>query len=104
MGELSGNAAPHALSLWYRQPASGTGERDSGWVQALPLGNGRLGAMLFGGVEQERLQLNEDSLWSGSPQDAVNPVALQYLPEIRMLLFEGRYAEAQKLTHRAAGL
>jgi alpha-L-fucosidase 2 len=99
MSELSGDAAPRALTLWYRQPASAAGERDSGWVQALPLGNGRLGAMLFGGMEHERLQLNDDSLWSGSPQDADNPDALQHLPEIRKLLFEGRYAEAQKLTY-----
>jgi alpha-L-fucosidase 2 len=78
--------------LWYRQPAHR-------WEEALPVGNGRLGAMVFGGIEQERLQLNEDSLWSGKPQDADNPEAIRYLPEIRRLLFAGRYAEAQKLTY-----
>jgi len=80
------------LTLWYRQPAAQ-------WVEALPVGNGRLGGMVFGGVEQERVQLNEDSLWSGGPQDADNPDALAALPEIRRLLFEGRYTEAQHLTY-----
>src|ERR1051325_1597577 len=91
-GRLAGCAfvaSPHALTtnddehrshsshvLWYRQPAKQ-------WVEALPIGNGRLGAMVFGGVEKERIQLNESSLWSGAPQDADNPDALQYLPEIR---------------------
>src|SRR6476659_7542673 len=93
--------------LWYRQPAAAPGARDGGWgwnnsrawVQALPVGNGRLGGMVFGGVAEERIQLNEESLWSGSPQDADNPDALRHLPEIRRLLFEGNYAEAQKLTY-----
>ena len=57
------------LTLWYRQPAAT-------WVEALPVGNGRLGAMVFGGVAEERLQLNEITLWSGGPQDADNPEAL----------------------------
>jgi alpha-L-fucosidase 2 len=92
------------MILWYWQPASASPDSSSGdnspaWVQALPIGNGRLGGMVFGGVEQERIQLNEESLWSGSPQDADNPDALKYLPAIRQLLFEGRYAEAQKLTY-----
>lgn len=76
--------------LWYRQPATA-------WTEALPVGNGRLGAMVFGGLAGERLQLNEDSLWSGGPQDADNPEALAALPEVRRLLFAGRYAEAQQL-------
>ena len=54
------------LRLWYEQPAAA-------WTEALPVGNGRLGCMVFGGVDEERIQLNEDSLWSGSPQDADNP-------------------------------
>jgi alpha-L-fucosidase 2 len=58
-----------ALRLWYRQPAAQ-------WVEALPVGNGRLGAMVFGGVEKERLQLNEDTLWAGGPYDPNNPEAL----------------------------
>ncbi|MFN3410441.1 MAG: glycosyl hydrolase family 95 catalytic domain-containing protein, partial [Limisphaerales bacterium] len=82
-----------ATALWYRQPAAN-------WNEALPVGNGRLGAMIFGGVHRERLQLNEDSLWSGAPQDADNPAALEALPRIRELLFAGRYGEAERLANR----
>jgi len=78
------------MKLWYRSPARQ-------WVEALPIGNGRLGAMVFGGVELERLQLNEDTLWSGRPHDYVNPEAAQYLPRVRELILEGRYGEAEKL-------
>jgi alpha-L-fucosidase 2 len=78
------------LRLWYATPA-----RE--WVEALPVGSGRLGAMVFGGVERERLQLNEGTLWAGGPYDPVNPEALPALPEVRRLVFAGRYAEAQKL-------
>jgi alpha-L-fucosidase 2 len=81
------------LKLWYRQPA-----RE--WTEALPVGNGRLGAMVFGGVNQERLQLNEVSLWSGGPQDADNPEALAALHEVRKLIFEGKYQEADALAAR----
>lgn len=81
------------LTSWYQQPAKN-------WNEALPVGNGRLGAMVFGGVASERLQLNEDSLWSGAPQDADNPEALKALPEIRRLLFAGKYGEAQALANR----
>ena len=81
------------MMLWYRQPAKQ-------WVEALPVGNGRLGAMIFGGIKEERLQLNEISLWSGGPQDSDNPEALAALPEIRRLLFEEKYAEANALTNR----
>jgi alpha-L-fucosidase 2 len=95
------------LVLWYRQPAPFDGtitpsswQNDAGWIHALPVGNGRLGGMVFGGVAQERIQLNEISLWSGEPQDADNPDALQWLPEIRALLQEGKYAEAQRLTYQ----
>lgn len=77
-------------TLWYKQPASQ-------WVEALPVGNGRLGAMVFGGIECERLQINEDTLWAGGPYNPVNPEALAALPEIRKLLSEGRYADAQKM-------
>lgn len=83
-------AAAEELTAWYRQPATN-------WNEATPIGNGRLGAMIFGGVHTERIQLNEDSLWSGAPQDADNPEALTALPEIRQLLFDGKYAEAQRL-------
>ncbi|HXK08631.1 MAG TPA: glycoside hydrolase family 95 protein [Vicinamibacteria bacterium] len=76
--------------LFYRQPAKE-------WVEALPVGNGRLGGMVFGGVPAERIQLNEDTFWSGGPYDSINPEALQYLPTVRQLLWEGRYREAQDL-------
>ncbi|RYZ46260.1 MAG: glycoside hydrolase family 95 protein, partial [Chitinophagaceae bacterium] len=76
------------LKLWYTHPAAT-------WNEALPVGNGRLGAMLFGGVASERLQLNEESVWSGKKEDFVNPAAKASLPKIRQLLFAGRYKEAQ---------
>ncbi len=76
--------------LWYKQPAQL-------WVEALPLGNGRLGAMVFGGVQNERFQLNEDTLWAGGPYDPSNPEARDALPEVRRLIAAGEYAAAQKL-------
>lgn len=100
-------AAGADLRLWYAAPATVPGEKETGWswqnsrawVRALPIGNGRLGGMVFGGVPVERIQLNESSVWSGWPQDADNPDAATALPEIRRLLFEGKYEEAQKLTY-----
>ncbi|MCX7604011.1 MAG: glycoside hydrolase family 95 protein [Bryobacteraceae bacterium] len=87
-------AAPEArLKLWYRQPAAQ-------WDEALPVGNGRLGAMVFGGVESERLQLNEETIWAGGPLDPNNPAALKALPEVRRLLFEGKELEATKLAEK----
>src|SRR3954464_10250665 len=108
---LAGEApAPaSALSLWYRSPASDhpllpvAALRESRqaataeWVRALPVGNGRLGAMVFGGVVNERLQLNEDTLWAGRPYDPVNPDAKNALPRVRRLLAERKYAEAAQL-------
>ena len=85
-------AAPDDLLVWFDAPA-----RE--FTQSLPLGSGRLGAMVFGGVAEERVVLNESSLWSGSPQDADRPDAAEYLPEIRRLLLEGRNVEAEKLTY-----
>jgi len=82
--------AASRLSLWYRAPATE-------WVGALPVGNGRLGAMVFGGVVQERLQLNEDTLWSGRPYDPVNPEAKAALPDVRRLLAAGMHREAAAL-------
>ena len=67
------------------------------FTQSSPLGNGRMGAMVFGGVEEERIVLNEAGMWSGSPQDADRPEAAKALPEIRRLLLEGKNAEAEKL-------
>src|SRR5512141_170706 len=72
--------------LFYRQPAKD-------WVEALPVGNGRLGGMVFGGVPAERIQLNEDTFWSGGPYDPIQDEALKYLPQVRQLLREGRYKE-----------
>jgi alpha-L-fucosidase 2 len=77
-------------ALLYRQPA-----RE--WTEALPVGNGRLGGMVFGGAPAERIQLNEDTFWSGGPYDPVNQEALQYLPQVRQLIRDGRYKEAQDL-------
>ena len=85
------------LVLWYSQPAKQ-------WIEALPIGNGRLGCMVFGGVDAERLQLNEDSVWSGSPDDNDNPEALAALPEVRRLLFAGKYKEANSLASRKVDL
>ncbi|UCG57243.1 MAG: glycoside hydrolase family 95 protein [Phycisphaerales bacterium] len=78
------------LKLWYRQPAKE-------WTEALPVGNGRLGAMVFGGKERERLQFNEDTLWTGEPRDYSNEGASKYLPVVRKLLFEGKQREAEEL-------
>jgi alpha-L-fucosidase 2 len=79
-----------ALILWYDKPATE-------WTDALPVGNGRLGAMIFGGPANEQLQLNEDTLYAGSPYDPNNPEALKALPEARRLIFEGKYKEAHEL-------
>ena len=79
-----------AQTLWYDRPASH-------WVEALPLGNGRLGAMEYGGVECDTIQLNEDTFWSGSPYNNVNAKALAALPEIRAALDRGDYQQAQYL-------
>jgi alpha-L-fucosidase 2 len=81
---------PQRLVLWYEKPATQ-------WVEALPVGNGRLGAMVFGGTANERLQLNEDTLYAGGPYDPNNREALAALPEARRLIFEGKYKEASDL-------
>jgi alpha-L-fucosidase 2 len=78
------------LTLWYRQPAAQ-------WVEALPVGNGRLGAMVFGGIEHERLQLNEDTLWAGGPYDPSHAAAREALPRVRRLIASGAFAEAERL-------
>lgn len=84
------------LALWYKQPAKL-------WTEALPVGNGRLGAMVFGGVDSERLQLNEDTLWSGAPKDWNNPAAKAVLPEVRRLLRQQKYTEADALCKKMQG-
>src|SRR4051812_34759070 len=78
--------------LWYRQPAEV-------WTEALPIGNGRIGAMIYGGVARERLQLNDDTLYAGGPYDPNNPEALTALPQVRQLIEAGRFAEAQALAN-----
>src|SRR3954463_5567527 len=94
-GAFNGKASPPAepLSLWYTRPAQK-------WVEALAIGNGRLGAMVFGGITRERLQLNEDTLWAGGPYDPNNPDSLAALPEVRQLIAAGDYAAAQKLAQQ----
>ena len=91
-GKLTGEAtAPQEpLSLWYRKPATQ-------WVEALPIGNGRLGAMVFGGIDREHLQLNESTFRDGGPYDPSNPDGFKYLPEVRSLIFAGKYHEANTL-------
>ena len=96
------------LTLWYNTPADVTAtdnhfqgyNDDQEWLKALPLGNGSLGAMVFGGVDKERIQLNEETMWSGSNQDSDNPEAAKHLEEIKQFLFEGKYREATDLTNR----
>src|SRR5690606_19912482 len=77
--------------LWYPREAW------VDWTKALPVGNGRLGAMVFGSSRKEKIQLNEDTLWTGSPYSAANPGAHRYLAELRELMFAGKYADAERL-------
>lgn len=97
----------HDFKLWYVQPADASvpddpngWKDDPEWLKALPLGNGSLGVMVFGNVDKERIQLNEESMWSGSPDDNDNPEAHKAQNKIRKLLFEGKYKEATELTNR----
>ena len=89
-------AADAPLRLWYEKPAAT-------WVEALPIGNGRLGAMVFGDPRRERLALNEDTLWSGGPTEWNNPDAKAWLPKVREAVFAGRYVEADALTKKMQG-
>ena len=77
-------------TLWYRQSADK-------WTEALPIGNGRIGAMMFSGVKDERVALNENTLWSGYPHSKNNPDAHKYYAEAQRLAAEGRLKEAQTL-------
>ncbi|MGD0361034.1 MAG: glycoside hydrolase N-terminal domain-containing protein [Bryobacteraceae bacterium] len=89
-------AVPRTV-LWFSKPADK-------WTEALPIGNGRLGAMVFGGAPVERLQLNEDSLWSGAPRDWNNAAARQHLPEVRrMVLEQADYVAADRVCHQMQG-
>lgn len=86
--------AAQAVSLWYDRPATE-------WIEALPVGNGRLGGMVFGGVAEERIQFNESTLWNGGPHDYTHAGASEVLPQLRSLLFEGRQAAADSLASRS---
>ncbi|KAA9349756.1 glycoside hydrolase family 95 protein [Larkinella humicola] len=82
------------LKLWYTKPA------DQTWENALPIGNGQLGAMVYGNVEKETVQLNEHTVWSGGPNRNDNPEALASLPEIRQLIFGGKQKDAERLANK----
>jgi alpha-L-fucosidase 2 len=84
------NQAKDNLILWYDEPAEK-------WEEALPVGNGRLGAMIYGGVYEEQIQFNEETLWTGGPHDYSNAGAFQYLGKIRDLIWQGKQQEAEKL-------
>src|SRR5215207_8555944 len=81
------------LRLWYRQPAAD-------WNEALPIGSGRLAAMVFGGAAVERIQINEDTIWAGEKRDRSNPEGAKNLAEVRRLLFAGKPKEAEALADR----
>ncbi len=92
------SASAQSQKLWYQEPAKT-------WTESLPLGNGRLGAMVFGGVKEELLQLNESTLWSGGPvKNNVNPGAKDVLPLVRAALNQGDYKKAEALTKKMQGL
>ena len=78
--------------LWYNQPAMT-------WTQALPIGNGVMGGMVFGTPAVEHIQINEETIWAGQPNNVLNPNAKEALPEVRRLIFEGKYKEAQELAN-----
>src|SRR5690606_32450975 len=86
--------AADGLALWYDESAG------SDWLRALPVGNGRLGAMVFGNTGTERLQLNEDTLWAGGPHDYSNPAGADALQQIRQLVFADQWGQAQDLINQ----
>ena len=90
---FAADAPAAANRLWYQKPAQV-------WTEALPIGNGRIGAMIFGGVARERLQLNDDTLYAGGPYDPSDPGALAGLPRVRKLIADGRYQEAESLANQ----
>src|SRR5579872_1858121 len=98
MGDMPGRIDRRSFDpstmLWYEKPAGR-------WEDALPVGNGRIGAMVFGGAAEEHIQLNESTYWTGGPYSTVVEGGYHKLPEIRRLVFEGHYLEAQKLFGRA---
>jgi alpha-L-fucosidase 2 len=84
------DAPARDLKLWYDKPAAR-------WIEALPVGNGRLAGMVFGGLAEERIQFNEETVWTGEPREYQHEGAVKYLPRIRELLAEGKQAEAEAL-------
>ena len=91
---FSATALEASNKIWFKQPATD-------WNEALPIGNGRLGGMVFGGTQSERIQLNEESVWTGSRNNFVDkPDAWKHLAEIRELLFAGEYVKAQEITEK----
>ena len=92
--ESSADETTRSNIIWYRKPAEN-------WNEALPIGNGRLGGMVFGGIENERIQLNEDTIWAGEKRDRNNPAGARSVPEIRRLLFEGQVKEAEALAEKS---
>ena len=93
---MADGASESDLKLTYDKPAAK-------WTEALPVGNGRIGAMVFGGTDDERLQINESTLWGGGPHDYTNPEAYTHLEEIRQLIFAGKVDEAEKLSESLMG-
>ena len=90
--DSSDKTVSNQLTLWYKQPAKV-------WDEALPVGNGRLGAMVFGNAEKERIQINEESIWAGCPVNNNNPGSLAHLPEIQKALFDSKFKEAWQLAN-----
>lgn len=91
--ELSQDNTQNPMRLWYTKPATI-------WEEALPIGNGRLGAMVYGGKEIETIQLNEETVWAGEPGNNILPEIKEHLPQIRQLIFEGKTEEAQILANK----
>src|SRR5262249_1943140 len=87
------NETDRSNLIWYRKPAEA-------WNEALPIGNGRLGGMVFGGVQFDRIQLNEDSVWAGEMRDRTNPEGARGVPEVRRLLLAGKIKEAEALAEK----
>ena len=90
---VAASSVAEELKLWYEKPAVE-------WTEALPIGNGRLGAMIFGGTERERIQFNDNTLFTGRPHDYAHDGAKKHLPVLRQLLFDGKQDEAHELASR----
>jgi alpha-L-fucosidase 2 len=93
---IANGQTPNDLKLWYNRPASV-------WEEALPLGNGKTGAMVFGGIKRERYQLNDNTLWSGYPTSGNNPDGPTVLPQVRKAIFDGDYNKATTLWRKMQG-